>query len=67
MFAKVGAMHMLGAFFGQGCMVMTPAIHKDEVRVLLERIKEADALEVPPEVEMEIFGDSENNEQGSPQ
>jgi predicted nucleic acid-binding protein len=35
---------------------------KDEVRVLLERIKAADALEVPPEVEMEIFGDSENDE-----
>ena len=40
---------------------------KDEVRVLLERIKAADALEVPPEVEMEIFGDSENNEPGRPQ
>jgi len=35
---------------------------KDEVRVLLERVKAADALEVPPEVEMEIFGDSENDE-----
>lgn len=35
---------------------------KDEVRVLLERIKAADALEVSPEVEMEIFGDSENDE-----
>ena len=35
---------------------------KDEVRVLLERIKAADALEVSPEVEMEIFGDNEHNE-----
>jgi predicted nucleic acid-binding protein len=32
---------------------------KDEVRVLLECIKEADALEVPPEVEREIFGESD--------
>jgi hypothetical protein len=40
---------------------------KDEVRVLLERIKEADALEVLPEVEMEVFDNSENNESGSPQ
>ena len=32
---------------------------KDEVQALLERIKEADALEVPPEVEREIFGDSD--------
>jgi hypothetical protein len=38
---------------------------QDEVRLLLERIKEADALEVPSEVEMEIFGDSENNKPGS--
>jgi hypothetical protein len=30
--------------------------------VLLERIKAADALEVPSEVEMEIFGNSENDE-----
>jgi predicted nucleic acid-binding protein len=164
MFAKVGAIPILGAFLGQGCIVMTPAIHdeitaplqygytyptevltqvpvvplteqiwreyeclwalrpslgkgelqaiafckaesaffvtndrvarrfareqgiqvislqallrglwmsgihsKDEVRVLLERIKEADALEVSPEIEMEIFGESENNEPGSPQ
>jgi predicted nucleic acid-binding protein len=34
---------------------------KDEVRALLERMKAADALEVLPEVEMEIFGDSEND------
>src|SRR5262249_12349011 len=164
MFAKVGAMHMLGAFFGQGCIVMTSAIHdeittplqygytyptevltqvpvaplteqiwreyerlwalrpslgkgelqaiafckaegalfatndrvargfardqgiqvlslqallrglwisgvrsKDEVRVLLERIKAADALEVPPEVEEEIFGDSEKGGRNSEQ
>jgi predicted nucleic acid-binding protein len=32
---------------------------KAEVRGLLERIKEADTLEVPPEVEREIFGDSD--------
>jgi predicted nucleic acid-binding protein len=159
MFAKVGAVHILGTFFGQGRIVMMPAIHdeitaplqygytsptevltqvpvaplseqvwreyerlwalrpslgkgelqaiafckaegalfltngrvargfardqgvqvislqallrglwvsgvhtKDEVRALLERIKAADALEVPSEVEMEIFGDSENDE-----
>ena len=30
MFAKVGAMHILGAFLGQGRIVMTPAIH-DEI------------------------------------
>ena len=35
---------------------------KDEVRALLERIIAADALEVPHEVEMEIFGDSGNAE-----
>jgi len=35
MFAKVGAMHMLGAFFGQGCIVMTPAIH-DEITTPLQ-------------------------------
>jgi predicted nucleic acid-binding protein len=35
---------------------------KAEVRALLERIKEADALEVPPEVESEIFGDSDAEE-----
>lgn len=40
---------------------------KDEVRALLERIKAADALEVPPEVEMEIFGDSGNDERDSHQ
>jgi predicted nucleic acid-binding protein len=34
---------------------------KDEVRVLLARIKVADAIEVPPEVEMEIFSDSETD------
>lgn len=159
MFAKVGAVHMLGTFFGQGRLLMTPAIHdeitaplqygytyptevlaqvpvaplseqiwreyerlwalrsslgkgelqaiafckaedalfltndrvarrfardqgvqvlslqallrglwvsgvqsKDEVRALLERIKVADALEVPSEVETEIFGDSGNGE-----
>ena len=38
---------------------------KDEVRALLERIQAADALEVPPDVEMEIFGDSENEERDS--
>jgi len=32
---------------------------KAEVRELLERIKKADYLEVPPEVELEIFGESE--------
>jgi hypothetical protein len=32
------------------------------VQALLERIKEADALEVPPEVEREIFGDSDAEE-----
>jgi hypothetical protein len=30
MFAKAGAMHILGTFLGQGRMVMTPAIH-DEI------------------------------------
>ena len=30
MFAKVGAMHILGRFLGQERMVMTPAIH-DEI------------------------------------
>jgi predicted nucleic acid-binding protein len=40
---------------------------KDEVRVLLEHIKAADALEVPSEVEMEIFGDNENDELDSHQ
>jgi hypothetical protein len=35
---------------------------KAEVRALLEHIKEADALEVPPEVESEIFGDSDAEE-----
>jgi predicted nucleic acid-binding protein len=162
MFAKVGAVHILGTFFGQGRIVMTPAIYdeiaaplqygytyptevlaqvpveplsesiwheyerlwtvrpslgkgelqaiafckaegalfltndrvarrfardqgvqvislqallrglwmsgvhsKDEVRVLLERIKAADALEVPSEVETEIFGDSGNGERDS--
>ena len=35
MFAKVGAMHLLGAFFGQGCIVMTPAIH-DEITTPLQ-------------------------------
>ena len=162
MFAKVGAVHILGTFFGQGRIVMLPAIHdeitaplqygytyptevlsqipveplsepiwreyerlwtlrsslgkgelqaiafckaedalfltndqvarsfardqgvqvlslqallrglwvsgvhsKDEVRVLLERIKAADALEVPSEVEMEIFGDSGTGERDS--
>jgi hypothetical protein len=40
---------------------------KDEVRTLLERIKAADALEVLPEVEMEIFGDSGNDERDSHQ
>jgi predicted nucleic acid-binding protein len=164
MFAKVGAVHILGTFFGQGRTVMTPAIHdeitaplqygytyptavltqvpvepltepiwreyerlwalrsslgkgelqasafckaegalfltndrvarrfahdqgvqvlsfqallrglwvsgvhsKDEVRALMERIKTADALEVPSEVEVEIFGDSENDERDSHQ
>jgi hypothetical protein len=46
---------------------MSGVCSKDEVRGLLERIKEADALEVLPEVEMEIFGDSENNELDSHQ
>ena len=46
---------------------MSSVHSKDEVRVLLERIKEADALEVPPEVEIEIFDESEHNEPGSPQ
>jgi len=32
---------------------------KGEVKELLERIKKADYLEVPPEVEMEIFSESE--------
>jgi hypothetical protein len=40
---------------------------KDEVRALLERIKTADALEVPSEVEMGIFGDGENDERDSHQ
>lgn len=31
---------------------------KAEVKELLERIKKADYLEVPPEAEMEIFGES---------
>ena len=38
---------------------------KTEVRTLLECIKEADALEVPPEVEAEIFGSSDEEEPGS--
>lgn len=33
---------------------------KVDVRELLDRIKEADYLEVPPEVELEIFGEDEN-------
>ena len=40
---------------------------KDEVRAILERINAADALEVPHEVEMEIFGDSGNGERDSHQ
>jgi hypothetical protein len=49
--------------FGQGIRSLKPGLLiYNEVRVLLERIKAADALEVPPEVEMEIFGDSENDE-----
>jgi hypothetical protein len=39
----------------------------DEVRALLERIKAANALEVPSEVEMEIFDDSGNGERDSHQ
>jgi hypothetical protein len=39
---------------------------KTEVRTLLERIKETDALEVLPEVEVEIFGSSDEEEPGSP-
>ena len=35
MFAKVGAMHMLGAFLGQGRIAMTPAIH-DEITTPLQ-------------------------------
>jgi len=35
MFAKVGAMHILGAFLGQGRIVMTPAIH-DEITTPLQ-------------------------------
>jgi predicted nucleic acid-binding protein len=38
---------------------------KTEVRTLLERIKEADALEVPPEVEAEIFGSGDDEEPGN--
>ena len=37
MFAKVGAMHILGAFLGQGRIVMTPAIHF--MRDIIERGK----------------------------
>jgi hypothetical protein len=37
MFAKVGAMHMLGVFLGQGRIVMTPAIHF--MRDIIERGK----------------------------
>jgi predicted nucleic acid-binding protein len=33
-----------------------------EVRMLLERIKEVDALEVPPEVEAEIFDRNDDEE-----
>jgi predicted nucleic acid-binding protein len=40
---------------------------KDEVQAFLERIKEADALEVPPEVEREIFGDSDAEDPASNQ
>ena len=35
MFAKVGAMHILGALLGQGRIVMTPAIH-DEITAPLQ-------------------------------
>ena len=40
---------------------------KDEMQALLERIKEADALEVPPEVERESFGDSDAEDPASNQ
>jgi predicted nucleic acid-binding protein len=35
MFAKMGAVHILGTFFGQGRIVMTPAIH-DEITAPLQ-------------------------------
>ena len=35
MFAKVGAMHRLVPFFGQGCIVMTSALH-DEITAPLQ-------------------------------
>jgi hypothetical protein len=35
MFAKAGAMEVLGAFLGQGRLVMTPAIH-DEITAPLQ-------------------------------
>ena len=41
------------------------AYSKTEVQVLLERIKDANALEVLPEVEEEIFGDSNADEPAS--
>lgn len=40
---------------------------REEVRLLLERIKEADALEVAAEVEREIFGDHEHDAADSAQ
>jgi predicted nucleic acid-binding protein len=39
---------------------------KAEVQALLERIKEADQLVVPPEVEREIFDEENDNEPNTP-
>ena len=39
---------------------------KSEVRALLERIKQTDRLDVPLEVELEIFGEDEPSSQEPP-
>jgi hypothetical protein len=69
MFAKVGAVHILGTFFGQGRIVMMPAIHERRSQqrrsTSVTGAQAADALEVPSEVEMEIFGGSGTGERDS--
>ncbi len=53
MFAKIDAIDLLKRLFDNKT-VMTPKI-RDEVKQILERIKDADNLAVSREVEKEIF------------